>query len=860
MADDERLLKLKEKYNQLKQANGVLKKGLLDKQEECARLEQQLKERDSTIREQLEEIDHLQFQNGRMSKQLGTLTAQVEESRKTQTQSSWSMGGLISGKQQEAMQKAESDLAVLRDELMMKIQENEELHMRVFEAQRQHDEEAERLRDTEATKGRDLERYAAQLKSSKEEVERLSAEGSRMAERISTLDNQLFASAQLSQSLREQLDKERLEATETKTALQSRLAQWVPFDWTCHDLWTGFGLGSQQGRLARQREEALTELSSAVREACQQSSGALQKWPSAVLAGGDEEPASRLRIRSKVAEFAQQLSQSVLEAAPALADLLAKSGLALTPFQKQELRRQTQELLQIHRRWVLYQSLLLLHDWQSTAAARSSQEEALAQSFVDCLWRLHRCVRSLVARLRVASLVPGLSTESRSSCHFALARRCLKKAPAPVEKEAGKVSSAGAEAALRLGLMQRSLGDVCHCWRALSRCLSSWAAARGGTSASAAGSVSQESGGTVVELLGYIHGLCGCLTERLMPIMERLSTQVSSAQGEPMLFLRPSKLARLEPHQQPESLQVLTKPYLRAAESQLAKAPGAIGMEEAVHTLALARRLADVRTQLLSELQQQTHRLQVVSNEKTQLSGELSTIQDNHALLQSNYDALRKASAPVESAIARQETPGDSGEMLLTSRQRALLGSMAVSAQESSGMRQHGFFVDVVSLAHGEVSLASGPPRPEALESWELAIRKVYEQHMYKLEKQVVAADNKALETGLHVHDYCGQIQRQEEEKNELASQVEAGERQLQSLREDMEATRKNYDGQLGMLTEHICTLSLHLSEKDASLATLQAHKVLCGRCGMWNTMGKLLSDSGKGTCQTCGAKVLSTD
>ncbi|CAE7257143.1 PPP1R21, partial [Symbiodinium sp. CCMP2456] len=76
MADDERLLKLKEKYNQLKQANGVLKKGLLDKQEECARLEQQLKERDSTIREQLEEIDHLQFQNGRMSKQLGTLTAQ----------------------------------------------------------------------------------------------------------------------------------------------------------------------------------------------------------------------------------------------------------------------------------------------------------------------------------------------------------------------------------------------------------------------------------------------------------------------------------------------------------------------------------------------------------------------------------------------------------------------------------------------------------------------------------------------------------------------------------------------------------------------------------------------------------------
>ncbi|CAE7613042.1 unnamed protein product [Symbiodinium natans] len=184
---------------------------------------------------------------------------------------------------------------------------------------------------------------------------------------------------------------------------------------------------------------------------------------------------------------------------------------------------------------------------------------------------------------------------------------------------------------------------------------------------------------------------------------------------------------------------------------------------------------------------------------------------------------------------------------------------MAVSAQESSGMRQHGFFVDVVSLAHGEVSLASGPPRPEALESWELAVRKVYEQHMCRLEKQVVTADNKALETGLLVQDYCGQIQRQEEEKSELTSQVAVGQRELQSLREDMEATRKNYDGQLGMLTEHICTLSLHLSEKDASLAALQAHKVLCGRCGMWNAMGKLLAQPGNGTCQTCKEKVLST-
>lgn len=59
--------------------------------------------------------------------------------------------------------------------------------MRVFEAQKQHNEEAERLRDTEASRGREVERYAAQLTSSKEELERLGLENQKMSESIQTL-------------------------------------------------------------------------------------------------------------------------------------------------------------------------------------------------------------------------------------------------------------------------------------------------------------------------------------------------------------------------------------------------------------------------------------------------------------------------------------------------------------------------------------------------------------------------------------------------------------------------------------------------------------------------------------------------
>ena len=64
----------------------------------------------------------------------------------------------------------------------------------------------------------------------------------------------------------------------------------------------------------------------------------------------------------------------------------------------------------------------------------------------------------------------------------------------------------------RLALLLRSLSDVSHCWRALGRCVSSRAAQRG------AGE-----DGQVVGLLGCVHGLCGCIQERLLPVLEELT-------------------------------------------------------------------------------------------------------------------------------------------------------------------------------------------------------------------------------------------------------------------------------------------------------------------------------------------------
>merc|ERR1712032_1367533 len=97
-----------------------------------------------------------------------------------------------------------------------------------------------------------------------------------------------------------------------------------------------------------------------------------------------------------------------------------------------------------------------------------------------------------------------------------------------------------------------------------------------------------------------------------------------------------------------------------------------------------------------------------------------------------------------------------------------------------------------------------------------------------------------------------------ESAKQGLRDEAQNTRAKLDRVNEDMATTRKNYDNQLAMLTEHICTLQKILSEKDTSLASLQAQKILCGHCGMWNIMGKLLSNESDGMCQTCKEKVLS--
>jgi len=410
----------------------------------------------------------------------------------------------------------------------------------------------------------------------------------------------------------------------------------------------------------------------------------------------------------------------------------------------------------------------------------------------------------------------------------------------------------------------------------------------------------------MVDLLEALHSFGSCLAERLGPALAQLSEGAPCAPGA-------SQRSACSGNRRNRR----AAGYISTTASRLSRAPDAISFTEAVQTQELAQRFAVAGARVSGELQQQVRLLQAVKDEKAELAEQLRALQDEHALLQSNYQTVQESRArglSMSPSMAPKSPPGGlvsstaeylpmtridsgnsgvpmtrmdsgesgmpmvrmdsgqsgqpiSGDIIVNSRQRALFENLTVTTQEISSLREHGFFVDVLSLGPNDVALAATAPSGEAeIASWELAVRKVYEQHIRQLQTQIRSADGKAMffaDYALDLHSTLQQnvdfLRSEGGSKHQWRAEAEATRAKLANVQDDNETTRKNYDAQLAMLTEHICSLTSQMAEKEESFATLHKQRVMCPRCGMWNAMGKLMSPECAGACHTCKERVLSS-
>ncbi|KAM4867476.1 protein phosphatase 1 regulatory subunit 21 isoform 2-T2 [Thomomys bottae] len=121
--------KLAQEYSKLRAQNQVLKKGVVDEQANSAALKEQLKMRDQSLRKLQQEMDSLTFRNLQLAKRVELLQDELALSEPR---------GKKNKKSGESSQLSQEQKSVFDEDLQKKIEENERLHIQFFEADEQH--------------------------------------------------------------------------------------------------------------------------------------------------------------------------------------------------------------------------------------------------------------------------------------------------------------------------------------------------------------------------------------------------------------------------------------------------------------------------------------------------------------------------------------------------------------------------------------------------------------------------------------------------------------------------------------------------------------------------------------------------
>ncbi|XP_063300002.1 protein phosphatase 1 regulatory subunit 21 isoform X1 [Pelobates fuscus] len=121
--------KLAQEYSKLRAQNQVLKKAVVDEQANSSGLKEQLKMKDQSLRKQQQEMDSLTFRNQQLAKRVELLQEEL---------SLMESKGKKTKKNVDSSQLSQEQKNVFDEDLQKKIEENERLHIQFFEASEKH--------------------------------------------------------------------------------------------------------------------------------------------------------------------------------------------------------------------------------------------------------------------------------------------------------------------------------------------------------------------------------------------------------------------------------------------------------------------------------------------------------------------------------------------------------------------------------------------------------------------------------------------------------------------------------------------------------------------------------------------------
>ncbi|KAM9809752.1 protein phosphatase 1 regulatory subunit 21 isoform X1 [Syngnathus typhle] len=178
--------RLAQEYSKLRAQNQVLKKAVVDEQANSASLKEQLKQRDQSLRKQEQEMDSLSFRNQQLAKRVELLQEELaaNEAKSKRGKNKGDSPSHHGGRTQ----------SVFDEDLQKKIEENERLHIQFYEADEQHKKEEAEMRSRLEELERSSQHHQAVVDGLtakySETIERLQSDKARLEVKTQTLERE----------------------------------------------------------------------------------------------------------------------------------------------------------------------------------------------------------------------------------------------------------------------------------------------------------------------------------------------------------------------------------------------------------------------------------------------------------------------------------------------------------------------------------------------------------------------------------------------------------------------------------------------------------------------------------------------
>ncbi|KAI4812536.1 hypothetical protein KUCAC02_023916 [Chaenocephalus aceratus] len=208
--------KLAQEYSKLRAQNQVLKKGVVDEQANSASFKEQLKQRDQSLRKQEQEMDSLSFRNQQLAKRVELLQEE------------------LASKADSPSQHGLETQCVFDEDLQKKIEENERLHIQFYEAGEQHSRQESELKARLQELEKDSEQHQAVVggltTKYMDTIERLQSDKARLEIKSQTLEREAKECRMRTEECQQQLRLSQSELNRQVKQSSSVIQEKVPFN------------------------------------------------------------------------------------------------------------------------------------------------------------------------------------------------------------------------------------------------------------------------------------------------------------------------------------------------------------------------------------------------------------------------------------------------------------------------------------------------------------------------------------------------------------------------------------------------------------------------------------------------------